>query len=144
MKTAYFPLAVVAVLQCGFAVEDIPCTAWRARVVRSGEEAPIECHKALADLVLTAARHAAENSGWKDQADPIELADAVILTAKGPGPVKIHLGKGFSGLKSIAVEIAPPHRVVVVDAGKIYSATLPADSDVMLGIKAVWTIAGTR
>ena len=144
MRSGSFLLAVVALLQCGFADEDKPCTVWRAMVVRSGREIPIECHESLAELVRRTARHAAEHSGWKEEVAPVDLADAVILKARGPGPVKIHLGRGFSGLKSIAVEIAPPHRVIVVDAGKTYSATPPADSDVVLGITAAWQMAGGR
>jgi len=144
MRSGSVLLAVVALLQCGFAVEDKPCTAWRAMVVRSGREIPVECHQSLAELVKRTALHADENSGWKEEVAPVDLADAVILKARGPGPVKINLGKGFSGLKSIAVEIAPPHRVIVVDAGRTYSATPPADSDVVLGITAVWQMVGGR
>ena len=144
MRSGSVLLAVVALLQCGFAVEDKPCTAWRAMVVRSGREIPVECHQSLAELVKRTALHADENSGWKEEVAPVDLADAVILKARGPGPVKINLGKLFSGLKSIAVEIAPPHRVIVVDAGRTYSATPPADSDVVLGITAVWQMVGGR
>ena len=144
MRSGSVLLAVLALLQCGFEVDEKPCTSWQAMVVRSGREIPVECHESLAKLVVRTARHAAKNSGWKDQADPVVLADAVALKARGPGPVKIHLGKGFSGLKSIAVEIAPPHRVIVVDAGKTYSATPPVDSDAVLGIAAVWQMAGGR
>ncbi len=117
-------------------------TGHQASIVYGDKSIDVPCDDTFVKLLIAIAQEAGNFANWEEQDDAIEFTNFVTFSSKAFGPYKAHLGsRGFSGIRSITVEIGDPHRVSISDAGKIYISKLPKDSTLILAIKVLWQTA---
>ena len=110
-----------------------------ASVVKSNRVIKIPCSESLVQLLFASARNAGKHEAWKTIDKKIAPTNFVTFKTEAFGPYKVNLGsRGFSGLRSVTVEIDKPYRVMIEDAGEVWVSKLPEDSDILHANLALW------
>ena len=132
-------LFVLANLSLGQESESCTLNKHTAKIVNGDLATDIPCTESLVRLLIVSARNAGNHEDWKTIAKKIKPKRFITFRTDAPGPYKAHLGsRGFSGIRSITVEIEKPYRVMLENADEMFVAKLAEDSDILHANRALW------
>ena len=110
-----------------------------AKTVNADTTNVIPCTESLVRLLIVSAREAGNHQKWEAVDKQIKPQKFIAFETEEFGPYKAHLGsRGFTGIRSIIVEIEKPYRVMIEDAGEFYLTKLPEESDILHASRALW------
>ena len=116
-----------------------PLRQHSAMVLDSDQTIKIPCTNAMMRLLIITARDAGNHAGWSELEEKTKPEKCVTAKTNAFSPYKAHLGsRGFTGLRSITVEIEKPYRVIIEDARETCISQLSDDSDILHAIVALW------
>lgn len=142
MKTIVSTVLISLCLAVVACAQDEPEKGLRnntSSVVNGDKSIDITCSKSLIKLLIVTARDAGNHTQWNLETDINAPKKYVKFSCEAIMPWKAHLGsRGFTGLRSITVEIEKPFRVIIENAGETYISTLPIESDLLLANQVLW------